>query len=76
MSREWLNDPNNPAMSDWSLTAEDLYAGAIVVDLALAQFRLALSGDFQLYTPISKLDQLDSPRWLEPRRSHTEIRTG
>lgn len=65
MSREWLDDPSNPAMADWSLEADDLYAGVMVVDLALAQFRLALSSDFELYTPISNLEQLTSLRWLE-----------
>jgi hypothetical protein len=25
MSREWLNDPANPAMTEWSLQADDLY---------------------------------------------------
>jgi len=60
MSREWLNDPKNPAMADWSLEAEDLYAGVMVVDLAMAQFRLVVSGDFERYTPITELEQLGS----------------
>lgn len=25
MSREWLNQPHNPAMADWQLEADDLY---------------------------------------------------
>jgi hypothetical protein len=65
MSREWLNDPTNPAMADWSFAAEDLYTGVMIVDLALAQFRIALSGDFELYRPIVELDQLESLSWLE-----------
>ncbi|HEY8722234.1 MAG TPA: hypothetical protein VIL92_00070 [Gaiellaceae bacterium] len=65
MSREWLNDPANPAMADWSLTAEDLYTGVMVVDLALALFRIALSGNFEGYAPITELEQLTSLSWLE-----------
>jgi hypothetical protein len=65
MSREWLNDPSNPAMSEWSLRADDLYAGVMVVDLALAQFRVALSGDFELYIPVTELKQLASLGWLD-----------
>jgi hypothetical protein len=65
MSREWLNDPSNPGMADWSLEADDLYAGVMVVDLASARFRLSLSGDFELYTPVGNLDQLASLRSFE-----------
>ena len=64
MSREWLNSQDNPAMSEWELKADDLYAGVMVVDFALAQFRLALSSDFDLYTPVSSLAQLASLRQL------------
>ena len=62
MSRECLNSADNPAMTEWELEADDLYAGVMVVDLALAQFRLALSSDFDLYTPISSLAQLATLR--------------
>jgi hypothetical protein len=59
MSREWLNQPDNPAMAEWELKAEDIYAGVMVVDLALAVFRLALSADFDGYVPIRERDELD-----------------
>jgi hypothetical protein len=65
MSKEWLNDPNNPAMAEWSLRANDLYAGVMIVDLALAQFRVALTGDFERYTPMTDTEQLASLPWLE-----------
>lgn len=61
MSRDWLNNPRNPGMVDWSLRAEDLYAAVIVIDLALAQFRAAVSADFETYQPITRLDELASP---------------
>ena len=68
MSRDWLDDPTNPGMADWSFVADDLYAGVMVVDLALAQFRTALSGDFNLYVPVTGLEQFAALRWLdEPR---------
>jgi hypothetical protein len=62
MSREWLNNPTNPGMADWSLEADDLYAGVMVVDLALARFRFVISGDFEHYVPITELEQLQSIR--------------
>jgi hypothetical protein len=34
-------------MVEWSLQADDLYAGVMVVDLFLDQFRIALSDDFR-----------------------------
>ena len=65
MSREWLDDPANPAMAEWSLRAEDLYAGVMVVDLASPLFRLDLSGDFERYTPVADLAELASLRPLD-----------
>ena len=65
MSREWLHSPDNPAMAEWEFEADDLYAAVMIVDLALARFRVALSSDFELYTPIDSLQELTSPRWLE-----------
>ncbi len=64
MSREWLNQPSNPAMSDWALEADDLYTGVMVVDLATPTFRIALSGDFESYRPVTDREALLSLAWL------------
>jgi hypothetical protein len=64
MSREWLNDPGNPAMAEWSLQSDDLYAGVMVVDLATPLYRLVLSGNFEHYTPVTDLAELASLRAL------------
>ena len=58
MSRDWLNGPDNPAMAEWGLEADDLYAGVMVVDLAGSIARTAVSGDFENYEPVPKLSQL------------------
>jgi hypothetical protein len=60
MSREWLNGPDNPAMAEWRFTADDLYAGVMVVDLASLAMRLALSADFQTYLPVTDLGTLQN----------------
>lgn len=65
MSREWLNQPDNPAMSDWELEADDLYAGVMVVDLATPAYRFALSGDFEAYAPVTDGAQLAALRALD-----------
>ena len=64
MSREWLNDPTNPAMAEWSLQADDLYAGVMLVDLASPLYRIALSSNFDHFTPITASSDLWSLRGL------------
>lgn len=64
MSREWLNDPTNPAMAEWSLEADDLYAGVMLIDLSTPLYRIALSGDFEHYTPVTAPAELSSLRRL------------
>ena len=51
-------------MAEWSLQADDLYAGVMLVDLASPLYRLALSSNFEHYTPVSDLAQLASLRGL------------
>ena len=65
MSREWLNAPDNPAMQDWELEADDIYAGVMVIDLATPGFRIALSHDFGTYWPITDLGELAELRTLD-----------
>lgn len=65
MSRDWLNGPDNPAMAEWGLTADDLFAGVAIVDLATAQLRLAVSSDFETYLPITDIAQLHELRALD-----------
>ena len=67
MSREWLNDPANPAMAEWSLQADDLYAGVMLVDLASPFYRLALSSNFEHYAPVVDPAELASLRLLLAR---------
>jgi hypothetical protein len=60
MSREWLNGPDNPAMVDWELEADDLYAGVMIVDLASGFERIAVSRDFESFIPVEDLGQLQT----------------
>jgi hypothetical protein len=64
MSRDWLNRPNNPAMADLGLEADDLFSGLMVVDLASRAFRLVLSADFENYRPVADLSELQQLRAL------------
>jgi hypothetical protein len=67
MSREWLNQADNPAMGEWELEADDVYTGVMVVELATAAFRVALSADFETYTPVVELAELERIRTLDNR---------
>lgn len=60
MSREWLNGPDNPAMAEWELETDDLYAGVMVIDLSLSLARTAVSDDFETYAPVDELSELQS----------------
>jgi hypothetical protein len=64
MSREWLKDPANPATAEWSLQADDLYAGVMLVDLTSPLYRLALSSNFEHYAPVGNPADLASLRLL------------
>jgi hypothetical protein len=65
MSREWLNQPDNPALNDWELEADDLYAGVMVVDLATPSYRIVLSSDFETYQAVASTAQLEVLRALD-----------
>lgn len=58
MSREWLNGPNNPAMTEWDLEADNFYAGVMTVDFGSSTVRVAISDDFETYRPPLKLSEL------------------
>lgn len=64
MSREWLNGPDNPAMAEWELEADDLYARVMVVDLANSIARTAVSADFEDYVPVDDLAELQNTKAL------------
>jgi hypothetical protein len=51
-------------MAEWQLKAEDIYAGVMVVDFGLTVFRVAVTADFEAYTPILERAQLDRIRRL------------
>lgn len=58
MSIEWLNDPSNPAMAEWDLEALDLYGGVAVIDFARNVWRVALTSDYEGFSPVVDVEQL------------------
>jgi len=51
-------------MAEWSLQADDIYAGVMLVDLAAPLYRVALSSNFEHYAPVADLGELASLRGL------------
>lgn len=64
LSRAWLNGPENKGMLEWTLEADDLYAGVVVVDFGAGTWRSALSHDFESFSPVASPLELASPASL------------
>jgi hypothetical protein len=69
LSREWLNNADNAGMLEWSLDADDVYAGVIALDFATATWRVALSADFETFRPVGSTAELSAPAslWVDHR---------
>jgi hypothetical protein len=61
----WLDKLDNPAMSDWGVTSEDVYGGIALVNFHDLLFKVALTGDFTTWQAIEGLDQLEALEWLD-----------
>jgi hypothetical protein len=61
----WLDKSDNPAMSDWGVTSEDVYGGIVCVNFHDLLFKVALTAGFTTWRPIERLEQLEALEWLE-----------
>jgi hypothetical protein len=71
MAREWLDKPNNPAMSEWGVTSEDVYGAVVLVNLHDLLFRVGVTADFSEWLPVRDLAELASLDWLDVRRGES-----
>jgi hypothetical protein len=60
----WLDKADNPAMSEWGITSEDVYGGLALINFAELRYKVALTSDFVTWQPIERLDQLRDVHWL------------
>lgn len=58
MSAGWLDTANAP-MVEWGLESADVFGGVVVVDLAVACMRVALTTDFVSLAPVVALALVD-----------------
>lgn len=61
----WLDKDDNPGMANWGLRSNDVYAAVVVVNLAQAQWRCAVTANFRDVRAISDPSQLIDLVWLD-----------
>ncbi len=64
MSAGWIDKTDNPGMADLGLASSDVYGGVVVVNFADLTWRAALTRDFLVFEPVSRLSQLRDLAWL------------
>lgn len=65
MSREWLDQLDNPAMAEYELGSADVYGALVCVNLADRCFRVGFTRDFELFAPVTDADRLVDLSWLD-----------
>jgi hypothetical protein len=65
MSLDWLSSPNNPAMIEWELDGADIYGGVAHLNFASMTWRVVLSHDLEVWTPLRQVEHLLDLRELE-----------
>jgi hypothetical protein len=65
MDLAWLDKADNPAMSEWGVTSDDVYGAIGLINFAELRFKIALTRDFARWHPIEHLEQLKTLDWLD-----------
>ena len=65
MALDWLDKPDNPAMSDWNLQSGDVYGGIALLNFHDLAYKFLLTCDFETWQPVTRHDQLADLTWLD-----------
>jgi hypothetical protein len=65
MDIAWLDKADNPAMSEWGVTSDDVYGAIALINFAELRFKIALTRDFATWHAIEQLEQLKTLDWLD-----------
>jgi hypothetical protein len=65
MDLAWLDKADNPAMSEWGVTSDDVYGAIALINFAELRFKIALTLDFATWHAIEQLEQLKTLDWLD-----------
>lgn len=65
MACGWLDKSDNPAMSEWDMTSDDVHGGIVLVNFHELAYKVTLSSDFARWQPVDRLVQLKDLSWLD-----------
>jgi hypothetical protein len=65
MDLAWLDKADNPAMSEWGVTSDDVYGAIALINFAQLRFKIAVTRDFATWRAIEHLEQLKTLDWLD-----------
>jgi Holliday junction resolvase-like predicted endonuclease len=64
MSREWLDQKDNPTMAEFEFSSEQIYGAVVAVNLSEMVYRAVLTQDFVEYKPVVEASQIGTVDWL------------
>ena len=64
MSGAWVDKPDNPAMTTWRLSSQDVYGALTAVNFADMTLLVAFTADFDAFTAVRSDAWLRTPAWL------------
>jgi hypothetical protein len=67
MSTEWVDKADNPGMAELGLRSADVYGAVAVINFADMTWRVALTADFSVLSPVIHLGQLTRLSWFTPQ---------
>jgi hypothetical protein len=64
MSAEWVDKADNPGMAELGLRSTDIYGAVAIINFADMTWRIALTADFSVLSPVIHTGQLTDLGWL------------
>ena len=64
MSAEWVDKADNPGMAELGLLSADIYGAVAIINFADMAWRIALTADFTVLSPVVHTGQLTDLGWL------------
>jgi hypothetical protein len=63
MSAAWIDKADNPGMTELAASSEDIYGAVAAVNFADMNWRVALTSDFTVLFPVTRIGQLTDLGW-------------